>query len=207
MGQLLLPIAVVCTVAARRFPSVFTVALALAVQALSLGCFFTAGKRFGWQRLAFARGAVTIGSTEAPIERNKVHQWTIVGGLARLYGSKQSYALRARAGSEPQFSAFLTKRFGPPTALRRRGSLRARMIALAAGVAGAIGIVSALSLGITWLAVISPLALIAGIATFGALSQRTTRGTGQGNAMDSHRRDAWPVAPTVGEPRHRAKPS
>ena len=173
-GQLLLPMAFVTAVAARRFPGVFTVGLALTAQALVLWLFFTAGKRFGWQRLAFERGGVTIGSTDARIERHKVHRWTIVGGLARLYGLEQSYKLRARGGAEPELSALLARQFGPPLALRRRGSLRARLIALAIGVCGLIGAAIAIGVGITWLAIVGPLAFVVGFATFGALSQRMT---------------------------------
>jgi hypothetical protein len=173
-GQLLLPIAVLTAVAARRFPSVFTVLLAFAVQGIALTLLLTAGKRFGWQRLIFERGAVSIGSTDARIERHKVHRWTIVNGLARLYGLEQSYKLRARNGDEPGLSAFLARRFGPPLTLRRRGSLQARMIALAVGTCGLIGAALAIGIGIGWLAVVGPLAFIFGIATFGALSQRTT---------------------------------
>ena len=174
LGQLLLPMAFVTAVAARRFPGVFTVCLAVGAQALVLWLFVTAGKRFGWQRLAFEHGGVSIGSTDARIERHKVHRWTIVNGLARLYGLEQSYKLRARGGAEPELSALLARQFGPPLALRRRGSLRARMIALAVGLCGLAGTAFAIGIGITWLAIVGPLAFILGVATFGALSQRTT---------------------------------
>jgi hypothetical protein len=174
LGQMLLPVAVLTTVAARRFPNVLTVLVALGMQVVCLAFFLTGGTRFGWQRLVFERGGMTVGSTDARIERNRVHRWTIVGGVARLYGLEHSYKLGARTGNEEALSAFLSSRFGPPLNLRRRGSFRARMIALAVGVMGLIGAAMAIGIGIDWLAIVGPLAFIFGVATFGALSQRTT---------------------------------
>jgi hypothetical protein len=169
-----LPIAVMTAVAARRFPNVFTVLLAIGVQASTLALLLTAGRRFGWQRIVYKHGGFSVGSTDARVERHKVHRWTAVNGLARLYGLEQSYKLRARRGAEAELSAFLSRCFGPPLTLRRRGSFRARMIALTVGLCGLVGAAVAIGVGITWLAVVGPLAFIFGIATFGALSQRTT---------------------------------
>lgn len=174
LGQILLPFAFITAVAAQRFPGVFTVVLALGAQAVVLWLLLSAGKRFGWQRVVFEHGSVSIGSTDARIERHNVHRWTIANGLARLYGLEQSYKLRARSGAEPELSALLARQFGPPLALRRRGSLRARLLALAVGVCGLAGTALAIGIGITWLAIVGPLAFILGVATFGALSQRTT---------------------------------
>jgi len=174
LGQLLLPIAVVTTVAARRFPSLFTALLAIGVQASALTLFLSAARRFGWQRVVREDGGLSIGSTDARIERHRVHRWTINNGLARLYGLEQSYKLRARNGADGELSAFLSRCFGPPLTLRRRGSFRARMLALGVALCGLVGGALAIGVGITWLAVVSPLALIFGIATLGALSQRTT---------------------------------
>jgi len=173
-GQLLLPIAVLTTVAARRFPNVFTVLLVVGVQASALALLLTAGRRFGWQRIVFKHGGLSVGSTDARIERHKVHRWTVVNGLARLYGLEQSYKLRARSGAESELSASLKRCFGQPLTLRRRGSFRARMIALTVGLCGLVGSAVAIGVGITWLAIVGPLAFIFGVATFGALSQRTT---------------------------------
>ena len=173
-GQLLLPIALLTAVAARRFPSLFTVLLALGVQALSLSLLLSAGRRFGWQRLAFKGGGLSIGSTDARIERHMVHRWTLINGVARLYGLEQSCKLRARSGTASEFSAFLARCFGPPLTLRRRGSFRARMIALTVGLCGFVGTALGIGVGIIALAIAGPLAFILGVATFGALSQRTT---------------------------------
>jgi hypothetical protein len=48
------------------------------------------------------------------------------------------------------------------------------MIALAVGLCGLVGAAVAIGVGITWLAIVGPLAFIFGVATFGALSQQTT---------------------------------
>ena len=48
------------------------------------------------------------------------------------------------------------------------------MVALTVGLCGLAGVAVAIGVGITWLAIIGPLAFIFGVATFGALSQRTT---------------------------------
>jgi hypothetical protein len=161
-------------VAARRFPNVFTVILAVGVQASTLALLHSAGRRFGWQRIVFKHGGLSVGSTDARIERHQVHRWTVVNGLARLYGLKQSYTLRARSGAESELSASLARCFGPPLTLTRRGSFRARMIALTVGLCGLVGAAIAIGVGVTWLAIVAPLAFILGVATFGALSQRTT---------------------------------
>lgn len=174
LGQMLLPMAVVTTVVARRFPSVFTVVLAVVVQASTLALLISAARRFGWQRIFFKHGGLSIGSTDARLERHKVHRWTIVNGLARVYGLDQSYKIRARSGGESALSAALARCFGPPLTLRRRGSLRARMIALTVGLCGLVSAAVAIGVGISWLAIVGPLAFVLGVATFGALSQRTT---------------------------------
>jgi hypothetical protein len=48
------------------------------------------------------------------------------------------------------------------------------MFALTVGLCGLVGAAVAIGVGITWLAIVGPLAFIFGIATFGALSQRAT---------------------------------
>lgn len=173
-GQLLLPIAVVTAVAARRLPNVFTVLLAVGVQATTLALFISAGRRFGWQRVVFKHGGLSIGSTDARIERHEVHRWTVNGGLARLYGLEQSYELRARSEASVELSELLSRCFAPPLTLRRRGSFRARVVALTVAVCGLAGTAVAIGVGITWLAIVGPLAFILGVATCGALLQWTT---------------------------------
>lgn len=148
--------------------------MAVGVQASTLALLLSAGRRFGWQRIVFKNGGLAVGSTDARIERHKVHRWTVANGLARLYGLEQSYKVRARSGAEAKLSASLARCFGPPLTLRRRGSFRARMIALTVGLCGLVGAAVAIGVGITWLAIVGPLAFIFGVATFGALSQRTT---------------------------------
>src|SRR5689334_3438281 len=61
------------------------------------------------------------GTSSSFEERYHVTRWTMVDGLARIYGLERSYKLRTRSGAEEGFAAFLARRFGPPTILRRPG--------------------------------------------------------------------------------------
>src|SRR5688572_5309825 len=118
-GRMLIPIAIFVSIGARAVPNVFTAVLAFGVQGTALYLLLSAAKRFGWQPLVVEQGSVSIGSTGVRLERHKVHEWTMVNGLARLYGVELSYKLRARSGGEEQLSALLERRFGPRTALHR----------------------------------------------------------------------------------------
>lgn len=173
IGQMLLPVAMVTAIAARRFPSAFTAILAFGVQGLIAAFFFSAMKRFGWQRLVFQHGKLAIGATDVRIEKYSVKRWTMVNGLARIYGLDQSYKLRTRRGAEEEFSEFLAGRFGPPTIIRRRGSFRARMIALSVCIAGAAAMTSGIIFESFLLVGIGTPACVFGLAAFGMLTQRT----------------------------------
>jgi hypothetical protein len=172
LARLLIPVAVGASILARRLPSFWTAAFAFVVIGGNLALFLSAVQRLGWQPLRFERGGLSVGATGVRIERRKVHDWTLVGGLARLYGLEESFAVRARRGNEQEILALIQHHFGPPTALHRRGSRRARLIALGVAVGG----IAAIALGIALDALmVLPFAIpgaLLGIATFGALSQR-----------------------------------
>jgi hypothetical protein len=173
LGQLLVPLAVIATVMARRMPTMLPVSVAFALQALGLAVFLSAAKRFGSQPLRFEGGAVAVGATGVRIERIKVHRWTLVNRVARLYGVKVSYKLSVESGTEHALSALLRSQFGSPVQLDRRGSKQARVLALGVGLAGLVFTVLAIVNDSRVLAFVGAPAFLLGIATFGALSQRS----------------------------------
>jgi hypothetical protein len=151
------------------------VALAFALQGVGLAVFLSAMKRLGWQPVRFEGGAVSFGQTGVRIERRQVREWTLVGGVARLYGSSTSFRLQTREGSEPAFAVLLRSQFGAPVPLDRRGSKRARMLALGAAAFGVVMSAIAIANDNPLLAVVGAPALVLGLAFFGALSQRVAQ--------------------------------
>ncbi len=173
LGQALVPIALIATVLARRFPESVPLAAALFAQALAAGAFLSAVRWFGWQKLRSERGTVWFGSTGLRIKRDSVLEWTTVGRTARIYGSDVSFRVRVRAGAEPAIQGVLRPILGKPTALKRRGSKRARTIALGVAVLGlGLVLISFAVVDTIVLTILGTPALVFGIATFGALSQR-----------------------------------
>jgi hypothetical protein len=137
VGQLFVPIATISTIAARRNPGVVLYGAAFLLMGFGLFMLISAAKRLGWQPLRFESNAVSFGKS-LRLEAVQVRSWTIVGRVARLYGSKHSTELRFRPGAEIAILALLRSVFGSPIKLDRRGTTRA--IAIAA-CAAAIGLV------------------------------------------------------------------
>ena len=77
--------------------------------------------------------------------------------------------------------ALLVAAFGEPLVLRRRGSARARSIGGAVAAAGALLVAGGIAWDVAPLAIPGVLALVFGLATLGALSQKVA-----GNRPEPH---------------------
>lgn len=175
LAQLLVPLAIVANVLARRAPSVAVVVSSLALLALGFVAFLSAAKRFGWTPLQFEGGAISLGQTGVRVERKRIRSWTLIGTVARLYLSDTSFRLQARRGTEQVLGALLRSQLGSPVSMNRRGSKLARLLALCAALLGLAISALAVAKDNSGLAVVGAPTLILGIAFFGALSQRVAQ--------------------------------
>ena len=173
LGQAALPFATIAVVLARRFPNAVSIGAAAVVMALALFAFISAVRRMGWQQLRFEPGVLWFGSTGVHAKRFDVRDWTLVGRVARLDGAATSYRLRIHKGGESALEARLRGVLGrQPTRLKRRGSLRARMIGLGVAGLGLIAVVASFLTEALALTFLGTPAFVFGLATFGALTQR-----------------------------------
>ena len=173
LGQALVPVALIATVLWRRFPDSVPLVAVVVAQGLAAIAFLSAVRWFGRQQLRVHGGAVCVGTTGPQIKRSGVREWTLVGSTARIYCGDESFRLRVRPDSDQELDALLRPLLGKPTELKRRGTERARRIALGVGVAGLVSVLTSFAIdGTLVLTIIGTPALIFGIVTFGALSQR-----------------------------------
>jgi hypothetical protein len=175
LGQLLVPLAVIVSVFARRVPTTLSILLAFALQGIALAVFLSAMKGFGWQPLRFGDGGVSFGETGLRLLRREVRRWTLIGRIARLYGGEVSFKLQVGEGSETVLGALLQSQFGSPLVMERRGSTRARLVALFAALAGVVLCTFAIARDSALLALLGAPAMVLGLAMFGAMSQRVAR--------------------------------
>jgi hypothetical protein len=172
LAQGLLPLGMIASIAARRVPEVVPPIAAFAVLGAIVVVFASAIKSLGWQPLRFEDSALFFGSTGLSAAKFGVREWTFVGGTARLYGADTSFKVRARPGGAVALEALLAGVFGRPTRLKRRGSDRARTIALVVAALGLVAAAAAFYTEVLALMFVGVPAFIFGLATFGALSQR-----------------------------------
>lgn len=171
-AQSLAPIAVIAGVMARRMPNRVVVLVALALFAASIALFVRSRKNFGWKPLEIGPHALRLADAGVEVSAQAVHQWTFAGTTARLYGSKFSYRLDVASSHQEALERALALVFGRATPLKRRGSLRARIIALSVCALGLVGLAAAIALSLVQLLFVAVPAIILGFATFMALSQR-----------------------------------
>jgi hypothetical protein len=174
LGQVFVPLAIIATIFARRLPHEVPIGVAVLLQGLALFAFLSAAKRFGSVPLHFENGALSLGTTDIRLERFQVRQWTFVGDIVRLYTADVSFKLLVRPGAEPALRALLSGVFGSPVPMARRGSKRARLLALFAALAGLVTTALAIASDNPALLVGLPF-FIFGLAAFGALSQRVAQ--------------------------------
>jgi hypothetical protein len=173
-GQVLVPIATIATVAARRLPGPVSLSIAVGSLALALLAFVTSRHGFGRRALTLEGRRLHFGEGSLQIHPANVTSWTWDAHTARLYGAAVSWRLATDSAHADDVRAALTTAFGKPKLLRRRGTARARGGAFAVLLAGAAMVVAGIALQLMACAVAGILALIGGLTAFGALSQKIT---------------------------------
>ena len=172
LAQVLVFVCLVAGPIARRLmiaPLLAAVGGLLAATALM---FWSARRSFG--RLPFANvdGRLRVGDGQDSIRRAEVTAWTIDGPSARVYTHSAGWRFTVGKDDAEALRAMLTGALGAPLELRRRGTKRARMIAAIVALAGAVATATAIALQTLPLVVVAVPALVFGLATLGALSQK-----------------------------------
>lgn len=178
LGQALVPAAVVMTIVWRHKPGPPTLAVAVALLASALVSLLLARRRLGQADLVAEHGKLRLGADGPKLLPSAVTAWTWDDdGCARVYDRTGSWMLTAiNADDGGAVRAALAGVLGKPLTLQRRGSARARSWALVAAATGLLVTVAAFVLDTPAFAFAGVPALVIGIATFGALSQKVSAG-------------------------------
>jgi hypothetical protein len=104
-----------------------------------------------------------------------IRQWTWNGSIVRLYGGEHAWKLCSASGHHEALGHALRAGLGPPLLLRRRGSARARVLALAIAAVGGAALWAGIAYEWSALALVGVPCVIGGLAALGALSQSVTR--------------------------------
>jgi hypothetical protein len=175
IAQALVPFIVAASVLARRLPSAVTWTIGYVLLVGGFVAFLSAAKHLGLQRLRFEHGTLVFGDSGAKATTAAFRHWTYDGGVARLYGSAFSFKLHAKNGCGDTMQLALSQALGAPLELTRRGSPRARALALSVTIFGAFW--SGFGLGHSaTLVVIGVLCFLFGAGALAALSQKVIRG-------------------------------
>lgn len=175
LARNLVPVAILVSIGARYAGTYYAAAVALLMQGVLAFIFVRARTRFGNQSVIAESDRLVLSESNTTIRRRKTIAWTLSDRLARVYGAEHSYRLVVSQGDVAEFGAALTAALGPITVTVRRGSPRARTVALAACISGIVGLGAGVFFELLVLALIGIAAAILGGATFGALSQRVAR--------------------------------
>jgi hypothetical protein len=173
-GQALVPFVIISSIVARRMPETIPVGIAVLLQLATAIALFSARRSFGWRPFRIERGVARVGQ-DLEIVRHRVLRWTAVGNVTRIYCSDISLRLRSRTEDTLRLSNALQSWLGAPIRLQRRGTRRARGVALTVSLAGLALVAVAFAFSKVALVVLGIPCFIIGIATFGALSQRVAR--------------------------------
>jgi hypothetical protein len=175
LGQTIVPVALIFRTLAKHFPSLVIDAVGLVILAVGVVTIFSARRRLGRQSLRPHVEKLSVGDASPEISSATVSRWTFDRGIARLQGGQVSWQLRAETEDGDELRATLERVIGPPLSLTRRGTPRARIIALSCAAAGVAIVVVGIRSDTVVVAGIGTIATIMGIATFGAFSQRVGR--------------------------------
>jgi hypothetical protein len=174
VGQILLSVGAVSFYALKHAFGPAGTAPSLIILTSSI-VFFALGRRsLGWRDLRARNGELEVANGQEPrsVVVKGPTRWTLDGLAARLYGDRHTWRIRAAQGQEMALRDLLTPLFGTPILLQRRGSPRARAIALLVACAGVVLTTLAAALELTPLIFAGVPCAIFGLATFGALSQK-----------------------------------
>lgn len=174
LGQTLVPICLGANILARRFPETVNPLFVLGFFVVVASILLSAMKRFGKRRMLAHAGMLDLGDGVL-VQRDDVTYWACDGELARLYGSTESYALRARVEDAAALKEQLTRAFGPGRALQPRGSLLARRVAIALAGAGLLVAASVVFFKQNILIFVGVAWALLSLAAYAALRQRVLR--------------------------------
>ncbi|MET0592297.1 MAG: hypothetical protein ABW133_06335 [Polyangiaceae bacterium] len=186
IARTLLPIATIVGIVARRLLGDAIVVVAFALLAVLLALWFSASKGLGRRRMQIRSGALRLARQDAEsaardedrsseIPFRSIRQWTWNGTIARLYGAEHSWKLRAIDGKDEALGESLRGALGAALILKRRGSGRARIIALVVAVLGLASAGFGIATETGPMAILGVLGLVGGFAAFGALSQHAVK--------------------------------
>jgi hypothetical protein len=177
LGQTLIPLALLCTVVARHIPGPVTAVASIGLSVTCLGLFALARRGLGRRILQIVGGKLAFAGAELEISPAAVAHWTLSERTARLYGPKASWKLTVARGDVEVLRDSLRHAFGKPLSVHRRGSLRARKVALSVAIVGAFLVVLAFYFDLLPLALLGTPCAVLGLATLGALSQKVSGAT------------------------------
>lgn len=177
LGQALVPAAVVLTIVWRRADSSALLVPAIALQAAALAVLLLSRRRVGRRELVAEKGRIRLGADGPKILSSTVRAWSWETGVARIYERNASWKLAAADDPDAMRSA-LAGVLGKPRSLQSRGSRRARVGALVAAGLGLAFVAAGFALNTPAFAFGGVPALVIGIATFGALSQKVAADDG-----------------------------
>jgi hypothetical protein len=139
-AQLLVSVGLGINVVARRWGGLAFKLATIAFWGVVAVVMLRARRRLGWRDLHAGEGHIQLGDAEIP--RAAFLTWVRDDDVARLTGGLTGWSLRAPRGEGAALEAALTRAFGPPMALRPRGSPLARAVAggLSFGGLAALGL-------------------------------------------------------------------
>lgn len=173
LGQSIVPFAMLATIATRYVPGPAPWIAAAILQVAAVVTLLRGRSSLGSCTLRHADGRLRLATRiKNVVLAQRLNDWTIDGGQARLYATDESWRIRVAPADRGQLRDLLTASFGPPRELRERGSRRAQHIAAAVSVLGIGLLVVAFAYDIVVLGPIGMLCLIGGWGTHSALKAK-----------------------------------
>jgi hypothetical protein len=187
--RFLAPVAMILGLIARRLMTTPLLLAAFALILFTFGLYASSRAALGRRAQQIRNGVLRLATDSAAlgetaprahdpsddIALRSIRKWTWDGSIARLYAAEHSWKLRSACGDHETLEGALREALGPPLVLRRRGSARARRLALSMAALGIVAAGFGMAYETTALALIGVPCLIGGLAAFGALSQSVAR--------------------------------
>jgi hypothetical protein len=131
----------------------------------------------GRREIVFEKDDLLVGEGGPAVHRRDLRMWALGEGEVRLYAADFAFVWRFLAGDDQLdvFRAKLTKTFGQPKILVRRGSRRRRAIGLGLAIAGAGAFSVGLGAGLHELALVGVLVAAFAFTSFMHSSQKVLR--------------------------------
>lgn len=175
--QSIWPGACIAGIVARRSPGVTSSVLAGALLLICIGLLASSRRRVRSCNVQVVDRTLDFDGALPAFETTEVTSWAADDRRIRLHSPEFGWTLLATAGDRLQLQQALERHLPPPAILARRGSARARAIALVLGVTGLLVVPVAISMDSIPLLLAGMLVGVAGLTTLAALSQRGVRPT------------------------------